>query len=371
MNYQPLIVASLCAKSIKLTAGTTLETHQPRLLSSKFYLILLFLFICGTGTPTCFAQLSDKEDPEYKRLIKAIEPLKYQGNFQAYHFEITEILQQHPHVPSLWSEAAFNLIYNIPSTKQSYAERWKNVKDGLQLIGQDAVTKNPESAELRTEMAWFYLHLFRHRFDEIHNYYTVRHLEEWSATLAKNELEIALVSNNISIELVGNLENHLGTLDWRHPSTHGIYWATEAFLLSNGLEVIDGNETEWLIDRMVFFHLRNLLYEGTMSISEIEKQETISVNPNPQYLEIAEKAHLAIFDAGLMSSPTVELEDFYISGIYINARFGNINDAETFRKHALQTMLEKGVSPEVTLLDGSTNQIVEYVDSSVSASNPE
>jgi tetratricopeptide (TPR) repeat protein len=71
------------------------------------------------------------------------------------YYEIVSVLQ--PNFPSVWTFNAWNLCYNISHEWPQPEEKWVWIKKGID-FGDKGLTYNPDSAELWSDIGWFYMH---------------------------------------------------------------------------------------------------------------------------------------------------------------------------------------------------------------------
>lgn len=93
------------------------------------------------------------------------------------------ITKLQPRFPRVWVFHAWNLAYNISVTTNTPAERWNWVNQGIRLLREEAIPKNPNELLLYKELAWLYLNKVQGVMDDANAYYKRRFAEEWTAVV--------------------------------------------------------------------------------------------------------------------------------------------------------------------------------------------
>jgi len=100
--------------------------------------------------------------------------LKEQGRvFDAYQLS-RMICELQPRFASVWAFQAWNMSYNISVTFKSPEERWRWVKNGIDLLKDKGIPLNPSNTQLYKELAWIFFHKVGDFTDEMHFYYKLQ-----------------------------------------------------------------------------------------------------------------------------------------------------------------------------------------------------
>ncbi|OHB55623.1 MAG: hypothetical protein A2Y07_09715 [Planctomycetes bacterium GWF2_50_10] len=102
--------------------------------------------------------------------------LKMQGQF----FDAKQLAEWitilQPRFAEVWDFQAWNMAYNIsvamPATQPQ--ERWRWVKNGIELLRDQAIVKNPKSISLYRSLGWIYFHKIGGVSDDVHKYYRLQ-----------------------------------------------------------------------------------------------------------------------------------------------------------------------------------------------------
>lgn len=109
--------------------------------------------------------------------------LKQEGKF----YESTDlaktITRLQPRLPRVWTFHAWNLAYNISVAAQTAPERWNWVNQGIRLLRNEAIPRNPRDLFLHRELGWMFLHKVQGINDDANQYYKAKLAEEWTIAL--------------------------------------------------------------------------------------------------------------------------------------------------------------------------------------------
>jgi hypothetical protein len=105
-----------------------------------------------------------------------MDRLKEQGQF----FDAKQIAEWittlQPRLAEVWDFQAWNMAYNIsvamPASQP--AERWRWVKNGYELLRDQAIVKNPKNILLYRSLAWIFQHKMGGVTDDVHKYYKLQ-----------------------------------------------------------------------------------------------------------------------------------------------------------------------------------------------------
>lgn len=97
--------------------------------------------------------------------------LKQEGKtYEALQLHLT-VCRLAPRFANVWVNAAWNMVYNISVLKYSPEERWQWVRNGIELLRDEAIQYNPKSVTLYRELAWIYWHKIGDVLDDHHHNY--------------------------------------------------------------------------------------------------------------------------------------------------------------------------------------------------------
>ena len=151
------------------------------------------------------------------------------------------ITKLQPTFHAVWNQQAWNMVYNISPQLQDPHERWLWVKSGIELLRNEGLQYNPTEPEIYRELASFYQDKIGGNRDEHHRYYK----EAWATQMVQilgREPDLTLLAQRstpeaqstadrlkadyqLDIDIMAEVDERFGPLDWRLPEAHAIYWA--------------------------------------------------------------------------------------------------------------------------------------------------
>jgi len=185
------------------------------------------------------------------------------------------ITKLEPHFVQVWLVQAWNMAYNISVKFSNYSDRWRWVKRGIELLRDDGLRFNPNEVLIYRELAWFFQHKMGANLDDANVYYKQQWANEMAAVFGKktpnlDELihpkdadQIArakLLKEKFKMdpEIMAQVDQRYGPLEWRLPEAHAIYWA------ALGLKHAEANPSKVKADDLIT--LRRVIYQS-MQIS--------------------------------------------------------------------------------------------------------
>lgn len=126
-----------------------------------------------------------------------------------------------PHVPEVWSYAAWNLAYNISVMMPTYADRWRWVEAALRLLRDKGLAFNPEAAELYREIAFLFEFKIGVDIDSAASLYR----EEWAKIASAAERTGDWASLKMDVAKMKDVETRYGIHNWKSPFFSAVYWA--------------------------------------------------------------------------------------------------------------------------------------------------
>jgi len=149
----------------------------------------------------------------------------------------------------VWVYQAWNLSYNVANMMSRPTDRWRWVLSGMELLRDRGFVMNPGDAKIRRELGWVFQNKLGSDMDTAAPYYR----EQWATLMQeagieppntdgesglKRLLEDAALRNafeqrfKMNVATMQMLDAEFGTLDWRLPWTHAMYWGWGAATLN-------------------------------------------------------------------------------------------------------------------------------------------
>ena len=160
------------------------------------------------------------------------------------------ITKLEPHFVQVWLVQAWNMAYNISVKFRDQADRWRWVRNGIELLRDQGLQYNPREALIYRELAWFFQHKIGQNLDEAHMYYK----SAWAAEMtqlfggtrpnfeellnprtdeARARLRLLREKYKMEPALMKKVDEQFCPLEWRLPEAHAIYWAAVGLERSN------------------------------------------------------------------------------------------------------------------------------------------
>ncbi|NQT94051.1 MAG: hypothetical protein HQ559_14915 [Lentisphaerae bacterium] len=192
------------------------------------------------------------------------------------YFELVQladwITKLEPRHSEIWAFHAWNLAYNVSVMTPDPADRWRWIRNGLDLLRKEGLRYNPADPMLYREIGWIYQNKIGGIADTQNLYYKRRLAEQitdligegypdYDALLADPETEERLAEEHgLVLEPMRRLDERYGPLDWRIPATHALYWA------SAGADRA-GERGSLPCDRMIYQAAAAGFFQGRLTLS--------------------------------------------------------------------------------------------------------
>ena len=152
------------------------------------------------------------------------------------------ITKLQPHFVDVWVHQAWNLSYNISVKFPDHNDRWQWVQRGIELLRDQGIPWNPQEAMLYRELAWHFQHKIGANMDDAHMLYKNEWVKQMEALFAgrapnfetfkhpqttdeKERARKLREEYKMDINVIQQVEEEYGPLEWRLPESHAIYWA--------------------------------------------------------------------------------------------------------------------------------------------------
>ena len=201
-----------------------------------------------------------------------------------------------PHFTQVWLFQAWNMAYNISvkfkeNSPGVYADRWRWVERGIELLRDDGLRYNPNDVLIHRELAWFFQHKMGQNLDDANLYYKQQWAREmmpffgangtnFSELLQPQNTNAVLLREKYKIDpaFAEELNAQYGPLDWRLPDAHAIYWG------ALGLEKAKENPGKVKADdlitvrRIIYQSMQQAFYHGRFIANPFNKSYELGPN---------------------------------------------------------------------------------------------
>jgi hypothetical protein len=217
------------------------------------------------------------------------------------------ITKLEPHITTVWTVQAWNMAFNISVKFPDYADRWRWVQRGIELLRDEAIRYNPDQPALYGDLAWMFQFKMGQNMDDAHFHYKGAWANEMMQVLQgaggrfdglidpqtpqlREQARVLREKYKMDPLKMREVNERYGPLDWRLPEAHAIYWA------SVGLDKSDKDED--------VRRLRTAIYQS-MNLSFQRGRLLLTSNAPPRLLpnlEIAPRVNAAFLEQ-LTNSP--------------------------------------------------------------------
>jgi hypothetical protein len=205
-----------------------------------------------------------------------------------------------PHFTQVWLFQAWNMAYNISvkfkeNSPGVYADRWRWLERGIELLRDDGLRYNPNDILMYRELAWFYQHKIGQNLDDANLYYKQQWAREMMPFFGTNgtnfsellqpqtaeaKTQMQLFTNKYKIDPVfaEKVNAEWGPLDWRLPEAHAIYWG--ALALEKAKENPDKVKADDLLTvrRIIYQSMQQAFYHGRFIANPFNKSYELGPN---------------------------------------------------------------------------------------------
>lgn len=258
-----------------------------------------------------------------------------------------------PHFDQVWVYESWNEAYNISVKFTDFSDRWRWVKNGIELLRDRALLYNPDSTLIYRELGWFYQHKMGQNLDDANQYYK----EAWAREMTpyfgphgtnvddlinpqtpQERTNAVIIREKYKIDPVfaKKVNDEWGPLDWRLPEAHAIYWASLG--LEKAKEHPNNVKQEDLIRlrRVVFQSMMQTFDHGQIIDNPFVKN--IEMGPNLVLVPKVNFAYEAFMqdDTNNAQNISVGHRNFLSDAVYFLYEQNDMADAEKWFKYLSQ-----------------------------------
>jgi len=285
----------------------------------------------------------------------------------------TWITDLEPRFPQVWAFQAWNMAWNISvkfkeNAPGVYADRWRWVENGIELLRDYGLRYNPNDTLLFQQLGWIFQSKMGQNLDDGNVYYK----EQWSDEMTPffgahgtNFSELlnpptaaagtnALVLRDkykIDPKFAQQVDAHYGPFDWRLPEAHAIYWG------ALGLDAAKNNPDKIKADDLIT--LRRLIYQSMLQAfhhgRKIEDpyNKAYALEPNLDIIPRLNDTYLQMYgeepDSGQRNGILTAHRNFLTDAVYFLWENNRVADASKWYKLLGERY------PDKTILEHDTN----------------
>ena len=147
------------------------------------------------------------------------------------------ITKLEPRASQIWAFHAWNMAYNVSIMMPTPADRWRWVRNGIELLRDEGIPLNPGDRRLYQELAWTFQHKIAGRSDTAHPYYQAQWRDimtelvggphpDWALFVADPQAAQRLHDTvRLDATVMEKIDNTYGPLDWTSADAQAVYWA--------------------------------------------------------------------------------------------------------------------------------------------------
>lgn len=205
------------------------------------------------------------------------------------------ITKLEPHIGQVWYFLGWNMAYNISVKFSAPEDRWRWVQRGIELLRDQGIPWNPDETLLYRELSWIYQHKMGANLDDAHQFYKTAWANEmqdlfggkpnYPELLAPETLEqkqrVKLLREKYKMDaqLMKEVDELYGPLEWRLPDAHAVYWAEIGRRKGK-------TEEQQTLRRSIYQSMQQAFIRGGLNENKITK--TFMLGPN---LDLVEKVN--------------------------------------------------------------------------------
>lgn len=202
-----------------------------------------------------------------------VSALQDEGRF----FELVQladwITKLEPRCGDIWEFHAWNMAYNVSIMMPDPEDRWRWVKNGLELLRDEGIRYNAGDPKVYWELGWLFLHKIGGTLDQAHLFYKTKWAEEMAGLLndgypdynklSTQPAKLAKITGEykLNLETMRRIDSEYGPIDWRIPESHALYWCVCGKDHSGGDRALP-------CEKMILQSLRGLFIRGRLVIGK-------------------------------------------------------------------------------------------------------
>jgi len=281
------------------------------------------------------------------------------------------ITKLEPHFSQVWVHQGWNMAYNISVKFKDFPDRWRWVQNGIELLRDEGLKYNPDDVLIHRELAWFFQHKMGANLDDASMYYK----EQWRTNMQEvlggkapnyeallhpktaDEISRARLLREkykMDPELMKQIDDEYGPLEWRLPEASAIYWAAEGLRrAAQNPDRIGTSPTEDLIVlRRVIYQCMQLSWQRGR-IEDNPYVEGMQFGPNLDMIPKVNDTYLKMYDEEKDPSQKDGIlkahRNFLRQAIYSLYVYNRMGEAAKWYKYLGEKY------PDKTIIDGDLN----------------
>ena len=235
------------------------------------------------------------------------------------------ITKLEPHYGQVWYFQAWNMAYNISVKFKDPDDRWRWVQRGIELLRDQGIPWNPDDTLLYQQLSWLFQHKMGANLDDAHQYYKTAWASEMTelfggkpnfATLIspqtpeeKARVKTMREKYKMDPQLMKDVDELYGPLEWRLPDAHAIYWAEAGRRKARKAD----QET---LRRSIYQTMQMAFVRGGLKENKIDKSFTLG--PNLDLVEKVNHTYEVMMEEDLTQKEHIKTghKNFVVNAVY-------------------------------------------------------
>ena len=267
-----------------------------------------------------------------------------------------------PHYAQVWAYQGWNMAWNISVKFKDYPDRWRWVRNGMELLRDRGLRYNPDNTLIYQQLGWIFQNKMGEYLDDANRYYKDQWAREMTPFFGPNGTNIDILIhpqtaqertnafvlvNQYKIDPVfaKQVNDQWGPLDWRLPEAHAIYWAS--------LGLRQAKEHPDKVTQSDLIQLRRVIYQSMAQAFQhgqiIANPFTTNyeVGPNLAIITKANDAYLSMMhdDPNSAEHMGIGHRNFLLDAVYYFYEDNRVADAQKWYEYLGQMYPDKTVLP--------------------------
>lgn len=271
------------------------------------------------------------------------------------------ITKLEPTFASVWVFQGWNMAYNIsvkfkenkPADETGpadYSDRWRWVRNGIELMRDGGLRYNPNSIDLYRELAWQFQHKMGANLDDANMFYK----REWAAEMIpffgengtnyahilspqteEDKTNAAVLINKYKLDpqFIKWIDDKYGPFDWRLPEAHAIYWGAKGKEEARKNPDKINKDDLIKLERIIYQSIQQSFKHGKILFNPFTRQ--YSIGPNLDLIKNASDYYLAAAQEDVANREHIERahRNFLRDAIYALYENARTTEAERWFKY--------------------------------------
>jgi len=240
------------------------------------------------------------------------------------------ITKLEPRHTEIWAFHAWNMAYNVSVMMFRPEDRWRWVRNGIQLLRDEGIRYNSADSDLYCNLGWLFQDKIGGTTDRVNMFYKQKWAEEMMELFGGPRPDYEKLASRPEIarrmreqyklvpEIMRKIDSKYGPLDWRLPESHAIYWAYRGRQHA-------AEKGSLVCDRMIFQSMAASFMNGRLIFRPDDN--VFLRSPNPDLLSNVMKAYDSALEKHGIESVRVAYANFLRNAVLVLYRLNREQEA--------------------------------------------